>query len=120
MASRKKLQENYNSNPNLKRVGVDIQFTAENVEEYLKCKKDPVYFANNYIKVITLDHGLQNITLYDYQKKLLRTFSKNRFTIVKYPRQSGKCVVGDSIITIKNKQTGEIKHTSIGEFYDSV
>lgn len=83
----KKDTTKYNSNPLLKKVGVDIEFTPENVEEYLKCKKCPVYFANNYIKVVTLDAGLKNISLYKYQEKLLRTFNKERFTVVKFPRQ---------------------------------
>lgn len=86
MAAKKKNQDSYNSNPLLKKVGIDIQFSAENVEEYLKCKKSPVYFANNYIKVISLDAGLQNISLYKYQEKLLKTFESNRFVIVKFPR----------------------------------
>jgi hypothetical protein len=85
MAARKKLENAYNSNPLLKKAGVDIEFTPENVEEYLKCKKDPVYFADNFIKVVTLDKGLDNIKLYDYQRKLMKTFNKHRFTIVKFP-----------------------------------
>ena len=45
----------YLGNPNLKKVGTEIQFTKEQIQEYLKCKEDPVYFAMNYIKIISLD-----------------------------------------------------------------
>ena len=41
----------YLGNPNLKKVGTDINFTQEQIQEYLKCKEDPVYFAMNYITV---------------------------------------------------------------------
>ena len=45
----------YLGNPNLKKVGTEIQFTQEQIEEYLKCKDDPIYFTRNYIKIISLD-----------------------------------------------------------------
>ena len=35
----------YLGNPNLKKANTEIQFTEENVKEFLKCKDDPVYFA---------------------------------------------------------------------------
>ena len=47
----------YLGNPNLKRSNVQVEFTAEQISEYLKCKNDPVYFAKNYIKIVSLDEG---------------------------------------------------------------
>ena len=47
----------YLVNPNLKKANTPIEFTQENIEEYLKCKNDPVYFAMNYVKIVTLDEG---------------------------------------------------------------
>ena len=44
----------YLGNPNLKRSNVQVEFTAEQISEYLKCKNDPVYFAKNYIKIVSL------------------------------------------------------------------
>ena len=38
----------YNSNANLKAANVPIQYTKEQVEEFLKCSKDPVYFIQNF------------------------------------------------------------------------
>ena len=51
-------QDFYLGNPNLKKVGTEIQFTKDQIQEYLKCKEDPVYFARNYIKIISLDEGI--------------------------------------------------------------
>ena len=81
--------EAYRDNNLLKKVGVEINFTQEQVEEYIKCAKDPVYFAR-HIKIITLDHGLVNFKTYDFQDEMLRTFHENRFVITKCPRQVGK------------------------------
>jgi len=82
-------KDSYRDNPLLKRVGVKVPFTEEQVEEYIKCSKDPVYFAK-YIKIITLDHGLVPFNMYDFQKDMIRVFHENRFVITKCPRQVGK------------------------------
>ena len=47
--------EVYLGNPNLKKANTQIEFTKENVLEFLKCKDDPVYFARKYIKIVSLD-----------------------------------------------------------------
>ena len=80
----------YLGNPNLKRANTQIQFTEEQIIEFLKCKEDPVYFAKNYIKIVSLDHGLVPFEMYPFQEKLVRNFHENRFNICKMPRQTGK------------------------------
>ena len=84
------MSEIYLGNPNLKKANTQIEFTKENVAEYLKCKDDPVYFAMNYVKIVTLDEGLKSFTPYDFQEKLINNFHDNRFNICKMPRQTGK------------------------------
>ena len=80
----------YLGNPNLKKAGTPIQFTKKQVNEWIKCKKDPIYFATHYIKIINLDEGLVPFDMYDFQKKILEDFHNNRFNIAKLPRQTGK------------------------------
>ena len=80
----------YLGNPNLKKANTPINFTEEQIVEFIKCREDPVYFAKNYIKIVTLDHGLQPFKLYPFQQKLLENFHGNRFNICKMPRQTGK------------------------------
>ena len=84
------MSEIYLGNPNLKKANTPIEFTQENIEEYLKCKNDPVYFAMNYVKIVTLDEGLKSFQPYDFQEKLINNFHDNRFNICKMPRQTGK------------------------------
>ena len=82
--------EIYLGNPNLKKANTQIEFTKENIEEYVKCKEDPVYFAKHYIKIITLDEGLQPFAPYHFQEELIKNFHEQRFNICKMPRQTGK------------------------------
>ena len=80
----------YLGNPNLKKANTPIEFSEEQIIEFLKCKEDPVYFANNYIKIISLDEGLTQFHPYHFQRKLINNFHNNRFNICKMPRQTGK------------------------------
>ena len=80
----------YLGNPNLKKAGTPIQFTQDQINEWIKCKNDPIYFAMNYIQIISLDEGLVPFKMYDFQKEILRDFHNNRFNIAKLPRQTGK------------------------------
>ena len=84
------MSEVYLGNPNLKKANTQIEFTQEQIIEFLKCKEDPVYFARNYIKIVSLDHGLVPFSMYPFQEKLIQNFHDNRFNICKMPRQTGK------------------------------
>ena len=88
----------YLGNPNLKKANTPHEFTEEQVIEFIKCKKDPVYFANNYIKIVSLDEGLTQFHPYDFQEKLIRNFHENRFNICKMPRQTGKSTTSVSYL----------------------
>ena len=80
----------YLGNPNLKKANTPIEFSQDNILEFLKCKDDPVYFTRKYIRIVSLDEGLVPFRLYDFQEKLIRNFHENRFNICKMPRQTGK------------------------------
>ena len=83
-------REGYLGNSNLKASGVEVPFTEEQVKEYMKCAKDPIYFIKKYIKIVSLDEGLVPFGLYEYQEDIVNTVHNNRFVIAKLPRQSGK------------------------------
>jgi hypothetical protein len=82
-------KQTYRDNPKLKRVGIEMNFTKEQVEEYIKCAADPIYFSK-YITIVSLDKGIIPFEMYDFQKDMINTFNDNRFVIVKCPRQVGK------------------------------
>ena len=80
----------YLGNPNLKKANTPIEFTEEQIVEFLKCKEDPVYFARKHIKIVSIDEGLVPFDMYPFQEKLITNFHEARFNICKMPRQTGK------------------------------
>ena len=92
------LNDIYLGNPNLKRANTKIEFTAEQIEEFIKCKGDPVYFARNYIKIVNVDEGLIPFEMWPFQEKLITRFHENRFNICMMPRQTGKSTTSVSYL----------------------
>ena len=88
----------YLGNPNLKKANTEIEFTQEQITEFIKCKEDPVYFAKNYIKIINVDEGLVPFEMWPFQEKLISRFHENRFNICMMPRQTGKSTTSVSYL----------------------
>ena len=114
MATQKK--ESYRDNPLLKRVGINVSFTEEQVEEYIKCRKDPLYFSK-YIKIITLDEGVTEFKMYDFQKDCVEDFKDHRFNIVLKSRQQGLSTLAAAysvwLAIFKKEQNGNGKSCNI-------
>ena len=88
----------YLGNPLLKKANVQQEFTKEQILEFMACKNDPVYFAKQHVKIVSLDEGLVGFKPYDFQEKLIRNFHENRFNICKMPRQTGKSTTSVSYL----------------------
>ena len=88
----------YNGNQNIKGKGSQISFTPDMIKEWLKCAEDPIYFAEKYIKIVHVDHGLIPIRLYDYQKEIAEAITFNRRVTVNTSRQAGKTTTAVAII----------------------
>ena len=80
----------YMGNPHLKAANVKMTYTEDQIKEVIKCAEDPIYFIENYVKIVTVDEGLVQFKLWDFQKNLIHNIVNNRFTIAKLPRQVGK------------------------------
>ena len=80
----------YLGNPLLKKANVEQEFTKKQVEEYIKCKDDPIYFVKNHVKIVSLDEGLVPFKMWDFQEDIITKFHNSRFNIAKLPRQTGK------------------------------
>ena len=87
---RNNMSDQYLGNSLLKRADVQHNFTKEEIEEYIKCRDDILYFLENHVKIVHVDEGLIPFSLYPYQKKLITTISDNINVIVKTGRQVGK------------------------------
>ena len=80
----------YNGNILLKRANQQIEWTEDLVQEWVKCAEDPLYFIKTYMKIITLNEGLQTYQPWPYQEEMIKKFVDNRYTIVTTARQAGK------------------------------
>jgi hypothetical protein len=88
----------YLGNAQLKAAGVALQFTKEQIEEYLKCSQDPIHFIESYCMIVTLDHGLQPFKLYECQKNKVQIIHNNRKVILMEGRQQGKTTTSAAYI----------------------
>jgi|DEB0MinimDraft_10_1074344.scaffolds.fasta_scaffold33306_3 hypothetical protein len=107
----------FNGITNLRDANESVRVLPWQLKELEKCAKDPIYFIRNYVYINTKDKGMQLFGLYDFQEELLIKFNENRFNIVKFPRQCGKCIFPDEIIYIMNEDGEEMKFT-IEEFFN--
>ena len=82
----------YLGNINVKKDGVEEDWSQEKVAEYAKCMQDPAYFARTYVKIINLNDGLVPFDLYPYQEQMFKHFNDSRFSVVLACRQSGKSI----------------------------
>jgi len=92
------LERGYNGNANLKKKGTAIEWTEDKVQEFIKCAKDPIYFAQKYIQIVHVDHGLIPINLYDYQRDIIEKITNNRRCAVVTSRQAGKTTTAVCVI----------------------
>lgn len=69
------------------------EFSTLQMLEWIKCGIDVAYLARKHVKIISIDDGLVNFSLYDFQEDLLHLYQNNRFVISMQSRQSGKTVV---------------------------
>jgi hypothetical protein len=88
----------YLGNPNLKKIGIPIEYTKEQILEIQKCSDNPIYFIDNYCYIVTLDHGIQPFKLYDCQKEKINTIHDNRRVIIMESRQAGKTTTSAAYI----------------------
>lgn len=83
----------YLGHPQLRAANSQYSLTQEEVEEFIKCKRDVIYFAEKYVKIVTLDDGLQLVKLRTYQKDFLIQCQKEKKICAMWCRRSGKGAV---------------------------
>jgi len=82
----------YKNIEGLRNEGVAFEYTPEQISEIIKCKNDIEYFLKTYVKVIHQERGKVNFQLYDYQKKIIKTYQEKNRIIIMSSRQSGKSI----------------------------
>lgn len=80
----------YNGLPHLKRANIQIQWTQEMLDEWVRCRDDIIYFAENYCSIVHIDYGVIKVQLRDYQKDMLKIMFDSRMSQHNLSRQLGK------------------------------
>lgn len=93
MAFQSRKPQFYNNNPNLKAEGVVTEFTKHQIDEYIKCSKDPIYFLETYAKIVSLDDGIVPFVPFEYQKRFITAIHENRLVCARMARQLGKSTI---------------------------
>ena len=88
----------YNSNQNLKGAGQKLQWSQDELREFLKCADDVIYFINTYCKIVSLDQGLVDFKLYPCQEKKIKIIHENRKVILMEGRQQGNTTTSAAYI----------------------
>lgn len=83
----------YLNNPRLKAAGVQVPFTQDQVQEYIKCSRDPLYFIRTYAKIVSLDDGIVPFILFPYQERIINAIHTDRNVLGKLFRQAGKSTI---------------------------
>jgi hypothetical protein len=116
--------DKYRGVDNLKSGTQNASVTPDDFKKYaaeiIRCANDIDYFANTYYTIISLKDGKTVIHTYPRQTELIQTMVDENRLIVLASRQTGKCICYDSLITVRNKVTGEIHEISIGDFQHNI
>lgn len=113
----------YGQFPQVRRANLNFALSDEETLEYTKCMLgvdidglpyvDPEtqvhklsgvqYFAESFCKIKTEMGEVKNMRLRDYQLSILDMFTDNRFSVLASSRQSGKCNIYSTFVTIGEK-----------------
>lgn len=106
----------YKNQDGILRHGIkDRPYTTLQMLDWIKCGLDVAYLAKKHVKIISIDEGMINFSLYDFQVDLLHLYQNNRFVISMQARQTGKCVTGSTRVEINF--LGEYLRTSIASTF---
>lgn len=100
MATPKRRNKNgYLGNERLRAAGTVIDLEQWQLDEIRKCRKDYIYFIENYFYISSLDDGEILFKMWEPQKEFIHTIHKNRRVIGMQSRQLGKTSVLSAYIT---------------------
>lgn len=101
----------------IRKAGLSFGMTQEEQLEYMKCKLDIHYFAENYCKIKLEDGSKGQMKLRDYQKDILDLFMNNSKSALVAARQIGKCLIFNTLVIFQDNISKKYILVSFGDFY---
>lgn len=68
---------------------IDSAQQQPSIQEFLKCKVDPIYFIENYIKIFNQTLGVVPFRMFEKQKEFIRLWLEKHKVIILKSRQTG-------------------------------
>ena len=110
----------YENNTKLLKGDLVFDRTEDEIEEWLRCKNDIIYFVEKYCQLMTPE-GIKNVKLRDYQKNYLKHLIDNRLSIYLACRQCGKCLSFTQVVSTKlNDEFINIYGNKLKKYFDSL
>ena len=88
----------YNNIKNLLKADIKLDYTPEQIQEIMKCQSDIKYFLKTYVKIISLDKGIVNFNMFEYQERFIDILKNNNRIVALQPRQTGKSITSSAFI----------------------
>lgn len=108
----------YENNTKLLKGDLVFDRTPEEIQEWLRCKNDIIYFVEKYCKLMTPE-GIKNVKLRDYQQNYLNHLMNHRLSIYLACRQCGKCLSFTQVIDTKlNNEFITIYGDKLKKYFD--
>lgn len=102
----------FEGNIDLRKGDIVFQYTDDEIKEIIKCKRNIIYFIENYAKIKRPDGKIGKIKLRRYQYHQIKDFLENDEIILGWSRQSGK-TIGTALYIIWCMMFNSDKHTAI-------
>jgi hypothetical protein len=105
----------------VKKANVAQRFSEQDIADLMKCQDPdtgPAYFLENFFYIQHPTKGKIQYAPFKYQKRLLDSYHKHRFSVNMLGRQLGKCLTSEINISITNKVTKKVYDIPIVKLYE--
>ncbi len=89
--------------------------TEEEIEDYIKCMQDPIYFAEKCS--LMTPEGLKKVKMRDYQVEYLKNLRDHRFNVLLSCRQAGKTLSMTTDIIVKFNKKNDFFDDMLKKIY---
>jgi len=104
----------------IRKANQSIPLNQDQMMEMARVMKRPTGIRRfvNYVDIVTADGPRKfNTVIKPFQYDMIDLFQNSERSILLASRQMSKCVTGDTLITVRNDKTGEVREITIEAFH---
>jgi hypothetical protein len=107
----------------IKKPHTEQKYTDQQIRELALCS-DPIagpnYFLGHFFHIQHPTRGSILYAPYEYQTRLIDTYHAHRFSVSMMPRQTGKCLIAETRINVKNNLTEKEYNIPVGVYNEFI